>query len=97
MYILVKVISVHCIHCGATCRAQSAYNGQTGRQTDMTKLMLTNSNYVTVNRNQQTEPEMSNSVKVNLTSCLELNSGRLYETCFNYIFRSPHRKDSPTD
>lgn len=41
----------------------------------MTKLMLSNSNYVTVNRNQQSEPEISKSVKVTLTSCFEvLNS-----------------------
>lgn len=39
----------------------------------MTKLMLTNSNYLTVNRNQQNKPEMSKSVKVTLTSCFELN------------------------
>lgn len=36
--------------------------------------MLTNLNYFTVDRNDKRELEMSNSVKVTLTSCFELQN-----------------------
>lgn len=56
-------------------------------ESHMTKLMLTNLKYVTVDRNDKREHEMSCSVKVTLTSCFVIDCRRYSATMSDvYMF-----------